>query len=104
MSRSTRIGQLMAAVSVLGVSVGMANAADTTDNANAAGVYEKHHTALKLDSTQDKWHSTQIKGESSSIKLDSHMMKYGVQQKGNSVQGKVHAGELNPQPLPPGAH
>ena len=91
-------GKLLAAVSIIGMSVGMV-AAQAAENGNQGiligmSQQQKASTQLKYESHQDKWHSSQIKGESSQIKLDS------MQHKGNSMQIKTH--ELNPQPEPPG--
>jgi len=90
---SNRAGKLLAAVSVLSLSVGMvpAIAAGTTATSNQL----KTSSQIKLDCTstqikfwsqQQKQNCTQIKGESTQIKLDSTQHKHN----------------LNPQPLPPG--
>ena len=93
-------GELLAAVSIIGMSVGMV-AAQAADNGNQGiligmSQQQKASTQLKYESHQDKWHSSQIKGDSSQIKLDS------MQHKGTSMQMKGQSHELNPQPEPPG--
>jgi len=99
-------GTLLAAVSIIAMSVGMVSA-EAADNANNQGVLiglskqDKTSTQLKYESHQDKWHSSQLKGESSQLKYQSQQLKLNsTQQKGNSMQMKSH--ELNPQPEPPG--
>jgi hypothetical protein len=94
----------------------MATAADRNGQGAPLGVsqQDKHALQVKGESHQDKWQpSSQIKVESFIIKgnssqnknLDSLQIKQtSAQQKADSTQVKLHSGELNPQPLPPGAH
>jgi hypothetical protein len=125
-------GQLLATVSVIGLSVGMAPAL-AADNGNQGVLIgmsqqDKHNTQIKGESKYLKLDSTMVKGESSDqvkgnssqvklhsthIKLDSTMMKgeSSDQVKGHSSQIKLHSNqikmqgttELNPQPEPPGS-
>jgi hypothetical protein len=103
-------GQLLATVSVIGLSVGMAPAlaADDGNQGVLIGMsqQDKHNTQIKGDSQH-------IKLDSTHIKLDSTMMKgeSSDQIKGHSSQIKLHSTqikmqgttELNPQPEPPGS-
>jgi len=102
-------GTLLAAASIIGMSVGMV-AAQAEETGNSQGVLiglsqqDKHAAQLKYQSQQDKWHSSQLKGESSQLKYESSQIKYGsqqiklhsTQQKGESVQKKYNVGTPNP--------
>jgi hypothetical protein len=101
---SVRLATLLAAASTLGLSLGMAQAADTQTTL-------KHNTGttefLKTPtSVQDK-HSTQLKYECNQGKLVSDQHKTSTQikldMKGPSAQQKFNcpSSELNPQPEPP---
>jgi len=101
---TAKAGTLLAAVSIIGLSVGMVSA-EAADTGNNQGVLiglskqDKSSAQIKMDSQQKKYMpSGQIKYDSQQIKLHS------VQQKGTSAQTKMNSVELNPQPLPPGAH
>ena len=88
-------GKLLAAVSIIGMSVGMV-AAEAADNGNQG---------ILIGMSQQHKASTQIKQNSSQLKLDSQQWKNNsMQQKGNSMQVKMQSHELNPQPEPPGVH
>ena len=112
--RAVQIGKLMAAASVLGLSLGM--------NAQAADTGTQHlkgeHIQIKGEQTQIKGEQTQIKGESSQPKYQSNQHKWtgflktNSGQQGASTQIKLDApssqhkhdtpsSELNPQPEPP---
>jgi hypothetical protein len=97
--RKTPAG-LLAAVSIIGMSVGMV-AAEAADNGNQGiliGMSQQHKA-----STQIKQNSSQIKLDSQQWKSDSQQWKNdSMQHKGNSMQMKGQSHELNPQPEPPG--
>jgi len=101
-----KAGTLLAAVSLIGMSVGMV-AAQAEDNNNQGVLIglskqDKSSTQLKYESQQIKLHSGQIKGESSQLKYGSQQIKLNsTQQKGVSNQLKTQ-NQLNPQPEPPG--
>jgi hypothetical protein len=105
-----RTGQLLTAVSVIGMSVGMTAAAQAADDGNQGVLIgmsqqEKQSTQIKGQSQNVKLHSTHIKLDSTQIKGES-----SDQVKGHSSQVKLHSNqikmqgttELNPQPEPPG--
>ena len=111
---------LMRAVSILGISLGMAGVATAAEigsqssGGGAGKVIANQHKAddlghssaqVKLDSAQVKgeshqWKqdSHQLKGESHQLKLDSNQIKQSNQHK--QSPGVTHG--LNPQPEPPG--
>ncbi|MDE2183839.1 MAG: hypothetical protein KGJ78_12545 [Alphaproteobacteria bacterium] len=92
-SDRNRASTLLAAVSALAVSVGMAVAADN----QAVGDGSVH------DQTQGA--SNQHKANATFLKLDSKQGKYkgeSNQYKEHSMQHKGTTHNLNPQPLPPG--
>ena len=103
-----RAGTLLAAASIIGLSVGMVSA-EAADTGNNQGVLiglskqDKHAAQLKYESQQKKYMpSNQIKGDSSQLKYQSQQLKLdSAQQKGISTQLKTQH-QLNPQPLPPG--
>lgn len=124
-----RAAALMAAVSVIALSVGMvsAQAEDSkgvtiqqktggSDQKKADTHYMKYESSqLKGDSSQQKgsnqikgdshylkYESSQMKGGSSQLKLDSQQIKGATTQNGNSVQNKKNSVGFNPQPDPPG--
>ena len=106
--RAVQIGKLMAAASVLGLSLGM--------NAQAADTGTQH---LKGEQVQIKGEQTQIKGETRQLKyqsnqhkLSTEFLKHNTGQQGASTQLKldtpsaqhkhdIPSSELNPQPEPP---
>jgi hypothetical protein len=111
----TASATLLAAVSVIAISVGMepAIAADSNGNNGVLIGMSKQHKdstqikgesnqhkgesfTVKMDSNQHKMNSSQIKMDSNHIKIDSNQMK------GTSVQQKHNTKTLNPQPEPPG--
>jgi hypothetical protein len=109
-------GKLLAAVSVLGVAVGMAPA--VAADQQGTSLQDKHSTQIKGDSSQIKVQSSnqikidsnqykeshQLKYDSHQLKLDSMQHKSSNQMKyGDVVTEKQNTHELNPQPLPPGA-
>jgi hypothetical protein len=123
MGISTRTATLLAAASVIAISVGMEPALADGQNANN-GILIGLSKQKKMDSAQQKG-SQQIKGEAFTVKLhnsqqikqdsqqlkldanhikmDSNQLKLDSKQvKGGSIQQKVNAGALNPQPEPPG--
>ena len=104
MTAKHKAGTLVAAVSLIGLSVGMV-AAQAEDNSNNQGILiglSKQHKGM--DSQQIKLNSSQIKGESSQLKYESQQIKQNsLQQKGTSAQVKLNPAALNPQPEPPGA-
>ncbi len=99
--RAAHVRQLLAAVSVLGVSLGMTQA-QAADNANQGTMSStndqmghKGQTHIKLDATQIKGETTQIKGNTSV----QHKQPDG---KANASFLKHNAtNQLNPQPEPP---
>jgi TolA-binding protein len=105
--------KLLAAVSVLSLSVGMvpALAADQNNQGTSTQIKGETHQ-IKLDSMQHKQNSNQLKLDSTQIKGESHQIKYdSMQHKQNSNQIKQdsiqlkqndNTHHLNPQPLPPG--
>jgi len=106
MSRKAHLARLLAAVSVLGVSVGMtaAVAEDSQNKGVLIGLskQDKHANQLKYESTQDKWHSSQIKGENNYLKYESSQDKWRSNQdkwhssqiKGESSQIKLDATQM----------
>ena len=113
--RKVTVGKLMAAASVLGLSLGMtAQAADTNQ-------IKGETTQIKGETTQIKGETTQIKGETNQHKWTGFLKhhtdhKISTQHKigtGDSTQIKLDDGlsaqhkhdipssELNPQPEPP---
>jgi len=132
MGSSNNFTTLLAAASVIALSVGMdaALADDTNNNGVLIGLSKQNKTdanQVKGQTTQHKGESytvkmggsQQIKGESHTIKMggsqqikgESYTVKMGGSQqikqdsnqiKGNSVQQKLDAKSLNPQPEPPG--
>jgi hypothetical protein len=98
---------LLAAVSVIAISVGMEPALADNDHPNGGiligngvptGVSKQHKdsTQIKMESNQHKMNSNQLKLDSNHIKIDSQQVK------GHSVQQKQNTKALNPQPEPPG--
>lgn len=75
-TRAARLGKVIAALSVLSVSVGMVAAQAADNSVQIKGETRQHKTStqIKLNSSQNKT-STQIKGESSQIKLESTQHK-----------------------------
>jgi len=116
----SKAATLMAAVSVIALSVGMSSAQAEDSNKSdysaqhkgdsAYMKYEKHNSSqIKIDSNQQKgdahylkYESSQVKGQSSQLKLDSQQVKGGTMQNSNSVQNKKNSVGFNPQPDPPG--
>jgi hypothetical protein len=112
-SSTARLGKVLAAVSVLSVSVGMVAAEAAVDsylqlkgeskqdkNSNQIkyGVQNKTSTQLKLDSAQDKWntqkkYNTQMKLQSGQDKW-SNQDKYSTQMKYGSSQLKYESGQI----------
>ena len=99
---SSRKQQLVSAVSVLGVSLGVTLAA--TPAMSAENAYLKLDThQIKGESQQLKVNSLQQKADSQQLKLDSQQHKLDSQQlKLDSTHQKLGPHSLNPQPLPPG--
>jgi|HubBroStandDraft_1064217.scaffolds.fasta_scaffold28690_2 hypothetical protein len=95
-SSDARRRGLLAAVSVLGVSLGMASAhADTPQDTIKGGAPTQGSDQLKGETSQFKHDSSQLKGESSQLKgqssnkTDSALYKQGSSQlKGESDQQK----------------
>lgn len=93
---ATRRSTLLAAASVLSVSLGMvATQAGANDQAGTGdtvtpGAAGPSSNQLKYENNYLKYDSNQIKGESNQSKWHSNMQKGSTQ-------------ELNPQPLPPGS-
>lgn len=92
--------KLMAAVSALSLSVGMAPAIAADQNDQGVSQQYKESHQLKLDSMQHK-SSNQLKIDSMQYK-ESHQLKLDSMQHKNSLQLKQNSHKLNPQPLPPG--
>jgi hypothetical protein len=127
-STDNKIATLMAAVSVIGLSVGMmpAKADDLNKQQETAALFIKHDSnqskvkgssQIKIDSQQIKYGSQQQKADARQLKIDSVTIKQNsIQQKGHSqnikldskqikidsMQQKGTTHSLNPQPLPPG--
>jgi hypothetical protein len=116
-SRAGQIGKLMAAVSVLGVSLGMIQATNAASEDTQAGtaqslkgesLQDKHTQFLKGQSVQDK-HTQFLKTESlqgkhqNQLKFDSQQHKTSTQIKtdSNQIKNGSEAVQLNPQPEPP---
>lgn len=126
-SADSKAATLMAAVSIIGLSVGMTPAAAEDANKGVLiglSQQDKHSTQVKQSTSNQYKESNQLKlqgsnqlklenhylkYDSNQHKADSHQLKYESQQiKGesvqrkNSTQMKQNTHSLNPQPLPPG--
>ena len=121
-SSHTTSATLLAAVSVIAISVGMEPALADGSNGNNGvliGLSKQQKDAnqikgesnqhkgeaftVKLDSNQHKLDSKFIKMDSYQHKMNSNYLKLDSHQvKGNSVQQKGSTKALNPQPEPPG--
>jgi hypothetical protein len=120
----SQAGTLLAAVSLIGLSVGMMPAhAEGTDGNKGVLIgmsqQDKHTNQIKGQSDQTKGGAQPISLNFAKIEMDSKQVKGDGKQntsvsevpitkknsqqvKGNSLQVKMHKSDLNPQPEPPG--
>ena len=99
--RTAYAKQLLAAVSVLGVSLGMTQV-QAADNANQGAMSSSNDQLSHKGQTHIKLGTTQIKGETTQIKGNTSVQHKQPAGKANASFLKHNAiDQLNPQPEPP---